>query len=147
MPRGCRGCELRGTATHRGGRSGQAALTERVQGHSHFPAEQSSGISQPRQQICGLLGWPVGWQMLSRNPGIHRPLWQEAGGWRMPLERTTLCNDGNPFHSCKRTRRSRLRPGARARQASQLPVQSARINIHLSEGCQSQGRRESGSRR
>ena len=137
MARGCRGCELRDTATHRGGRSGQAALTERVQGHSHFPAEQSLEISQPRQQLCGPLGWPVGWQMLSRNPGIHLPLWQGAGGWRMPLERTTRCNDGNPFHSCKRTHCSRLRLGAHASQVSQLPAQSVRNNVHLSEGCQS----------
>lgn len=71
--------------------------------------------------------------MLSRNPGIHLPLWQGAEAWRRPLERTTCCNDGNPFHSCKKTHCSWLRPGAHASQVSQLPVQSVRNNIHLSE--------------
>lgn len=35
---------------------GQAALTEKFQGRSRFPDEQSSaGISQPRRQLCGSL--------------------------------------------------------------------------------------------
>lgn len=68
----------------------QAALTEKFQGHPRFPAEQSwAGISQLRQQRHGSLGLPVRWQMFSRNPVIHLPLWQGiAAGWclwREPL--------------------------------------------------------------
>lgn len=133
-PQGRRGCGLLDIATHRGSRPGQAALTEKFQGHSHFLAEQSSGISQPRQQLCEPLGLPVGWQMLSRNPGVHLPFWQGDCGWRMPLERATVCNDGNPLSFCTAPS---CRPRAQASQVSWLTVQFIMHNVHFSNGCKS----------
>lgn len=64
--------------SHPAGRQTRAVgLTEKFQGHSCFPDKQSSaGISWQRQPLCGSLGPPVRWKMLSRNPVIHLPLWR-----------------------------------------------------------------------
>lgn len=64
---------------------GQAALTEKFQGRSRFPDEQSSaGISQPRRQLCGSLRLPVRWQMPSR---ILWFTWARDCSWMRPVER------------------------------------------------------------
>lgn len=92
MPRGRRGCGLLDIATHGGSRPGQAALTEKFQGHSPFPAERVQGFLSQGSSSVNLWGCPSGGRC---SPGIlgstcHLGRGIAAGGclWREPLSVT-----------------------------------------------------------